>query len=160
MEAVQIRRQAPSLQLNILIAAGPPVFIVGLMLLLSWVLERMLLSFESQVHTESNPHVTFFVLLAIITSVACLFGWRVDINDFSMHAFYRDRLARCYAGASNPDRRPNPFTGFAASDRRIRLVDLLPALLTIRTPKTCGLPTERTSPVRLLQTARHPAKLP
>ncbi len=113
--------------LNILVALGPPVFIAGLMLLLSWVLERMLLSFESQAHTEAFPQVTFCVLLIIIASVACLFGWRVDINDFSMHAFYRDRLARCYAGASNPDRRPNPFTGFAASDRRVRLVDLLPA---------------------------------
>jgi hypothetical protein len=116
--------------MNLLIVIGPPVFIVGLMLFLSWVLERMLLSFESQAHTEASPHLTFFALLAIITAVACLFGWRVDINDFSMHAFYRDRVARCYAGASNPSRRPNPFTGFAASDRRVRVVDLLPALFS------------------------------
>jgi hypothetical protein len=116
--------------MNILIAVGPPVFIAGLMLLLSWVLERMLLSFESQAHTEAIPQATFFALLGIITAIACLFGWRVDINDFSMHAFYRDRVARCYAGASNPDRRPNPFTGFAASDHRVQLVDLLPALFS------------------------------
>ncbi len=114
--------------LNILIMIGPPVFMVGLTLILSWVLERTILSFESQASTENYPLITFLVLLFVIALVVGLFGWRVDINDFSMHSFYRDRLARCYAGASNPDRRPNPFTGFAASDHRVRMVDLLPAL--------------------------------
>ncbi|HEY6376780.1 MAG TPA: hypothetical protein VIX90_14760, partial [Edaphobacter sp.] len=116
--------------LNILIKIGPSVFMVGLMLILSWVLERTILSFESQASTETHPIITFIVLLSAIGLVVGLFGWRVDINDFSMHSFYRDRLARCYAGASNPDRRPNPFTGFAASDHRVRMVDLLPALFS------------------------------
>jgi hypothetical protein len=56
-----------------------------------------------------------FVLLAsaaIFAAVASLFGWRVDINDFSMQSFYRNRLSRCYLGATTWDRKPNPFTGF------------------------------------------------
>lgn len=43
-------------------------------------------------------------------------SWRVDVNDFSLHHFYRNRLVRCYLGASNPDRSPEPFTGFDPCD--------------------------------------------
>jgi hypothetical protein len=52
----------------------------------------------------------------------CLFalsyflGWRVDVNEFSLHNAYRNRLVRCYLGATNPKRRPNPFTGFDEKD--------------------------------------------
>jgi hypothetical protein len=44
--------------------------------------------------------------------VALLFGWRVDINEFSMLSFYRNRLSRCYLGATVPERQADPFTGF------------------------------------------------
>src|SRR6266849_3149914 len=37
-----------------------------------------------------------------------LFGFRVVINDFSMNPFYRNRLTRCYLGATNAQRDPNP----------------------------------------------------
>jgi hypothetical protein len=77
-----------------------------------------------QLHGRSIPE--FYWMLAILAFIAVLFSWRIDINEFSLHAFYRDRLARCYAGASNMDRKPNLFTGFAASDKKLRLVDLLP----------------------------------
>ena len=59
----------------------------------------------------------FAAILLGPASVSLLFGWRVDINEFSLHAFYRDRLARCYLGASNRKRRPNMFTGFDAERR-------------------------------------------
>jgi predicted acylesterase/phospholipase RssA len=49
----------------------------------------------------------------------------VSINNFSMHAFYRNRLVRCYLGAARPkERRPHPFTGFDPDDDRIHLQDL------------------------------------
>jgi hypothetical protein len=48
---------------------------------------------------------------------AWLFGWRVDINEFSMQSFYRNRLSRCYLGATTPERSPNPFTGFDMRSR-------------------------------------------
>ncbi|MCU1318745.1 MAG: apolipoprotein N-acyltransferase [Edaphobacter sp.] len=112
--------------LNILALIGPPVFIAGLLLTLSAVVEKALTSIESQLGTPTLPHVAFFWLFALLAAIALLFGWRIDINEFSLHAFYRDRLARCYAGGSDPDRRANPFTGFASSDKRLRLADLLP----------------------------------
>jgi hypothetical protein len=39
----------------------------------------------------------------------------VDVNEFSMHHFYRNRLIRTYLGASNL-RNPNRLTGFDAED--------------------------------------------
>jgi hypothetical protein len=112
--------------LNLLALIGPPIFIVGLALILSFVVEKALSALETSVGQQSFPHLEFFLLLLILAVTAALFGWRIDINEFSLHAFYRDRLARCYAGASNPDRRPNRFTGFSAGDKSIRLIDLLP----------------------------------
>jgi hypothetical protein len=56
------------------------------------------------------------VLLAVVVFIAALLGWRVDINEFSLHLFYRNRLVRCYLGATNPQRCPHPFTGFDPTD--------------------------------------------
>ena len=129
--------------LNALAMIGPPVFIVGLVLTLSWVIERALATIQSQIGDQIMPHIDFLCLLCLLAITALLFGWRIDVNEFSLHAFYRDRIARCYAGASNPDRRPNPFTGFAASDKRLRLIDLLPTRFNHVSSKdlwanTCG----------------------
>ena len=51
--------------------------------------------------------------LLSMLSVAWLLGWRVDVNEFSMHTFYKNRLSRCYLGATVPGtRQADPFTGF------------------------------------------------
>ena len=54
-----------------------------------------------------------FLLLVLI---AVLLAYRVDINEYSFHLFYRNRLVRCYLGATNPERCPHPFTGFDPTD--------------------------------------------
>lgn len=71
--------------------------------------------------------------------VAWIMGWRVDINEFSMHTFYKNRLSRCYLGAVVPGRRePDPFTGF--DGRGTVTVDKvkhnLPPFVTELLPKT------------------------
>ena len=74
-----------------------------------------------------GPELAFLLYLILLL----LFGWRVDVNEFSLHPFYRDRLARCYIGASNGRRVPDPFTGFddhsEVSYNGIALAELLPA---------------------------------
>ena len=40
----------------------------------------------------------------------------INVNRFSLHSVYRNRLIRAYLGASNPRREPNPFTGFDPRD--------------------------------------------
>lgn len=67
----------------------------------------------------------------IVVAVSLLFalvggimGWFVDINRFSLHAAYRDRLIRAYLGASRgSERKPNPFTGFDEEDN-VQMRDL------------------------------------
>jgi hypothetical protein len=50
-------------------------------------------------------------------AVGLLFSWRVDINEFSIHHFYKNRLVRCYLGASRTtERKADWFTGFDPND--------------------------------------------
>ncbi|MDH4094698.1 MAG: patatin-like phospholipase family protein [Betaproteobacteria bacterium] len=56
-------------------------------------------------------------LMAAGALLAALFlSWRVNINVFSLHHFYRNRLTRCFLGATNDRRRPHPLTGFDPED--------------------------------------------
>jgi hypothetical protein len=45
-----------------------------------------------------------------------ILAWRVDINLFSFHMYYRNRLTRCYLGAVNPNRDADAFTNFDDDD--------------------------------------------
>ena len=66
-----------------------------------------------------------FIWTGALFGLAVLLSSRVNINEFSMHRFYRNRLVRCYLGASRAKerRRPNPFTGFDPADD-MELTDL------------------------------------
>ena len=55
-------------------------------------------------------------------------GRCVNVNKFSLHASYRDRLIRAYLGASRDVRHPNAFTGFDPDDN-LQMYELHPALL-------------------------------
>ncbi|HEV7919649.1 MAG TPA: patatin-like phospholipase family protein [Thermoanaerobaculia bacterium] len=59
---------------------------------------------------------------ALAGSVASFF---IGVNQFSMHALYRNRLVRAYLGASNRKRVANYFTGFDPEDN-LRLEELRP----------------------------------
>jgi hypothetical protein len=121
---------------QVLAKIAPPVFIAGLVL---WIatLEQLLLahgviakySFDTLIQEHwriLNPLPIFSGkswLLAEVgwLTVALVIGggilaWRVDINEFSMHHFYKNRLVRCYLGASHTQRDPDPFTGFDEAD--------------------------------------------
>ena len=126
-----------SLIMKILVKMGPPIFIIGILILLSQMLQMILNAFGGD-----SGWGLIWTFLAFLASTL-LFGFRLDINDFSMHAFYRDRLARCYSGASYPHRRPNRFTGFAQSDGEIRVADLLPA--KFQQARSAGIPVEQIS---------------
>jgi hypothetical protein len=56
-------------------------------------------------------------MIAVLVFMIGLFlSWRVNINLFSLHHFYRNRLTRCYLGATNKRRLGNPLTGFDPTD--------------------------------------------
>jgi hypothetical protein len=69
----------------------------------------------------SVPEVVETVGLFLIVPFGCtalswLLGWVVNVNRYSGHGFYRNRLVRAYLGASNLERRADPFTGFDRDD--------------------------------------------
>jgi predicted acylesterase/phospholipase RssA len=76
-----------------------------------------------------------YLLWVMVSSllVAWILGDRVDVNEFSMHLFYRNRLTRAYLGASQFSRQSEPFTGFSPEDD-MPLCDLLTTVGQKRLP--------------------------
>ena len=113
-------KASKSISGELVASIAPYVFIAGLMLIISWIADVLF--------TKSQSYGRLVELLVFLVPflVCVAFAWRVDINEFSMHAFYRNRLTRCYLGASNSSRRPNPFTGFDEKDADVAMSELLP----------------------------------
>lgn len=55
-------------------------------------------------------------LLVLSLIVGLVMALLIDVNKFSLHAMYRNRIIRTFLGASRSTRRPNPFTGFDSED--------------------------------------------
>jgi hypothetical protein len=85
--------------------AAPSIFVVGLICWLSWGIDYFL-----------NRHQYLYTTLIGCIVIAAVMAWRVDINQFSLHQMYRNRLVSCYLGASNTGRAPNRFTGLDRTD--------------------------------------------
>ena len=104
---------------------GAPVCILSLLIIVAG-LNDVAIRF-----TGGSSHPALTLALSVWDLVLLIiFGWSVDVNEFSMHGFYRNRLARCYLGATDRDRVPDPFTGFDQHDtgvlKGIALSSLLP----------------------------------
>jgi Patatin-like phospholipase len=121
-----------SISTNLALAIAAPVFGVSLVILASALLDKALFggSLLSQPfaapqaflpgHTPPIPSAAFWLALAlaIAVGVGLLASLTVNINRFSLHALYRNRLVRAFLGATNPDRSltRNPFTDFDERD--------------------------------------------
>jgi hypothetical protein len=104
------------------VARGTPyIFILGLFSALSLLADEIALTFTND-PTPLNHLPRAFSGPAVLVACIVLFGaafflsWRVNINEFSIHHAYRNRLVRCYLGASVPNRSAQPFTGFSEAD--------------------------------------------
>jgi hypothetical protein len=64
---------------------------------------------------------------AALIALFLLLSMRININEFSMHHFYKNRLVRCYLGTSRGNRRyPDPYIGFdPRDDRPLTELDIL-----------------------------------
>jgi len=99
----------------------PYIFIAGLLSGLS-VLGAKIALFLTQDSTPlsqlpnswSDPSLPIACLALFLAAV--ILSWRVNINEFSIHHAYRNRLVRCYLGASVRHREAQPFTGFSEAD--------------------------------------------
>jgi succinate dehydrogenase/fumarate reductase cytochrome b subunit len=56
------------------------------------------------------------ILLAIAGVLAWALGRHVNVNRFSLHAVYRNRLVRAFLGTARPKRHPDDFTGLDPDD--------------------------------------------
>jgi hypothetical protein len=121
---------------------APAIFILALGIGLA-VVTNIILHFADVTHAPWADHATLLehstwqalaALAAAYFATAWIAARFININKFSLHGMYRDRLIRAYLGASNPDRLgdpgkvvdggPNRFTGFAQTDN-ILMKDLI-----------------------------------
>ena len=118
---------------NVVLAVTGPLFAAFLVIALSVGLDKLLLggSLVDKLKLAANAGSIDVILvwlaigLAIVLAIALVASFYVNINRFSLHALYRNRLIRAYLGASRQERHPDLFTGFDADDN-IRMHELWP----------------------------------
>lgn len=77
---------------------------------------------------RTTAHLTVLLLAAGAAAIAMVMSRFLNVNVYSMHGMYRNRLIRAYLGASRWARRPDPFTGFDPYDD-VRMFELRPEML-------------------------------
>jgi hypothetical protein len=107
---------------RIILSIAGPVFAAVLVVGISVALDLLLLD-GSLVeglahHAWSLGYILFWLFIgaAITAAIAWVASRSVNINRFSLHALYRNRLIRSYLGASRQHRSPDLFTGFDEGD--------------------------------------------
>lgn len=126
------QQKSPTLEL--IAKYAPPLAVAGVFVALStstyWAVAyacRVLPSLgKTPLSLQPKGEVYLICAAACLFILGLLLSCRFNINEFSMNHFYKNRLVRCYLGASaGAARKPNPFTGFDPQDD-ILLKDLLP----------------------------------
>ena len=131
-------KDALGISSNIILGIAAPIFAVILIVMTSAVLDEALFgepliqtaSFSPVGRDEAWPDWPGGWSLMIAIGIACVLGAIasavVNINRFSLHAMYRNRLIRGFLGASHADeRKPDRFTDFDFSDNP-RMSELWP----------------------------------
>ena len=153
--------------LNLASKLAAPVFVVLFLITISFGMSWFLEEVWSSGLAESNfalpgpfmtdprgtlrlIYATDWIVIAIAIVALAAFGtvmsWFININRFSLHSMYRDRLIRAYLGATRTKRNPNPFTGFDPNDN-IGMHELRQGLLQLDNLKNSAT---------LVLTLRHP----
>jgi hypothetical protein len=142
----------------ILMKIAPPVFIVGLLVILSYytniIMPHFLRGLDSLPNSlvawagwfgswpsfspttpnwlvwsefENGINGRIWIYIMGFLLVAFLLSRRIGINRFSMNALYKNRLVRCYLGATRNPRHPQPFIGFDPDDDTVYLKSIDPS---------------------------------
>ncbi len=123
-----------SILMNTALAAAAPLFVGAMIFSLSIGLDYVLLdghlfgpnfrmmadALKGDMPDYTLWHETMLRLTfgaALATLIAVVASRCININRFSLHALYRNRLIRAFLGASR-DRTPDPFTGLDPDDDR------------------------------------------
>ena len=120
---------------NVVLALAGPLFAAILLILLSVLFDWIFLGHGQAMHKACFPLVTAqstpacgewrWIRLGLeLLAVILVTSFFVNVNRFSLHTLYRNRLIRAFlGGARAPDRRPDGFTGFDWDDN-LRVADL------------------------------------
>ena len=129
---------------NLLLSIAGPVFIAALIVCASIALDLLMFG-DTLLHALHNPPPTPLTIVlylvvgaAVALVVEVIASKNVNINRFSLHAVYRNRLVRGYLGAARQARNPDRFTGFDDSDN-IHVQKLWPPQVTTDGQNTFGL---------------------
>jgi hypothetical protein len=135
------RPSITGLLLNFVLAVAGPVFVAALIVGLSVALDLLLFgdSLVSILHRVETKDILRLLAIGAIASavIGVIASMNVNINRFSLHAVYRNRLVRCYLGATRQTRHPDLFTGFDDHDN-LAAATLWPPKATAKT-NTFGL---------------------
>ena len=117
------------LSINMVASLAAIVFAVFLVVMTSALLDRILIGAPLVMSDQFGATVTQAAYpawpagwrlpagLGLLLLIAWGASYFVNINRFSLHALYRNRLIRAFLGASHAQgRRPNPFTDFDTKD--------------------------------------------
>jgi Patatin-like phospholipase len=120
---------------NLVLAVSGPLFVAILVIMLSVVVDWAVLGYPWSIEqacfstTLSLPGCgpwPWFLVGVVLLAVTLFADLFVNVNRFSLHALYRNRLIRAFlGGARAPDRRPEGFTGFDWNDN-LRVASLWP----------------------------------
>jgi Patatin-like phospholipase len=114
------RQSTMGLLVNLVLAIAGPIFIAALVVGLSVALDALMFhdSLVGALHEEALEDIVSRLVISAIAAAAIgvVASWNVNINRFSLHAVYRNRLVRCYLGATRQKRDPDAFTGFDEGD--------------------------------------------
>ncbi|WP_423146381.1 patatin-like phospholipase family protein [Rubrolithibacter danxiaensis] len=128
--------------LDIVVRGAPYFFGFGLLILLSTLVHWILIhlwgtavpdaSWKNMWNDSSekiNSAILWSLFCAgIFIGATCILAYTVGVNEFSMHHFYRNRLARAYLAASRRraerSKTVNPFTRFDNNQDDIKLHEL------------------------------------
>jgi hypothetical protein len=115
-----LSRYDPEGSSNRVLTAAALAFLILLSCALSWFLDPPGGPFNDLRYLwDATTHREFFKLLWVLAGLAGLgvmMGYFVNVNKFSLHALFRNRLIRAFLGASRTARKPHWFTGFDPDD--------------------------------------------
>jgi hypothetical protein len=130
------RAEQSGLLTRVAMALGAPAFVTTFAVTLVLATNYLLVSsglgprvdwWNHEAVLEGTRWESVFLLGVVFLSLSQVMARFININTFSLHAMYRNRLIRAYLGASNDRRSANKFTGFAQNDN-LKMHELDPAL--------------------------------
>lgn len=120
--AVKVPAPVKARALRVVALLAPYIFIAGLVALISLGVDALLALRSGPPHKYWDraghcPPEYLFAVVVVLVMLSVFMSWRIGVNEFSMHHFYKNRLVRCYLGASRwQSRKADWFTGFDSED--------------------------------------------